>query len=537
MRRYPTWLNTAVFYEIYPQTFADSNADGIGDIPGIIGKLDYLQSLGVNAVWLNPCFESPFRDAGYDVTDFYKVAPRYGTNADLERLFAEAKKRGIRVILDLVAGHVSLENAWFRESCKPDKNKHSDWFIWTDNPWQWDVPGFHVVHGYADRNGNFLTNFFWSQPALNYGFARTDPREPWRQGVDEPGPRAVRAELRSIMDFWLKAGCSGFRVDMAGSLVKDDPGQEATSAIWREIRAWLDESYPEAVLVSEWSNPAVAMAKAGFHMDFLLHFGNPAYSSLFRRASYSGEGADPYGISYFDRSGAGNLRLFFDYFLKQEEATRGFGIIALPSGNHDMGNRLGDGREAEDLALCYLLMLTLPTVPFIYYGDEIGMRSQGLPSKEGGYGRTGCRAPMQWDLSPKGGFSEADPESFYLPLEPERGNRAVSAQEGMSASPLNQLRALVALRRKDAALSAQAEFRLLHAKPGNPLLVYERAMDGERLVVAINPSDRAVSANLAEELPGGGEAPLLYLSGAGSFRAGRVELGPVSGFIAKAQGA
>src|SRR5512137_2970744 len=130
---YPGWLEDAIFYEIYPQSFNDSNGDGIGDIPGILRKLDYLESLGVNALWLNPCFESPFQDAGYDVSDYYRVAPRYGTNEDLVMLFRQASKLGIRVLLDLVPGHTSVEHPWFKKSCRQERNQFSDYYVWTDS--------------------------------------------------------------------------------------------------------------------------------------------------------------------------------------------------------------------------------------------------------------------------------------------------------------------------------------------------------------------------------------------------------------------
>src|ERR1700733_7523249 len=138
-RLVPSWLSSAIFYEIYPQSFCDSNGDGIGDLPGVIEKLDYIQSLGCTAIWLNPCFVSPHGDAGYDVADFYKVGKRYGNNADLKRLFVEAHRRGMKVCLDLVAGHTSTDHPWFKESAKAKKNKYSNWYIWTDNGWK--APG------------------------------------------------------------------------------------------------------------------------------------------------------------------------------------------------------------------------------------------------------------------------------------------------------------------------------------------------------------------------------------------------------------
>jgi maltose alpha-D-glucosyltransferase/alpha-amylase len=260
----PEWLEQAIIYEIYPQSFYDTNGDGIGDLPGVIEKLDYVKSLGANTIWLNPCFESPFSDAGYDISDFYKVAPRYGTNEDLRRLFDEARKRGIRVLLDLVAGHTSIECEWFKQSARHERNEYSDWYIWSNNIWTRMPPGSRqqFIAGTTERSGGYLPNFFPFQPALNYGFANPDPDLPWQQPVDAPGPRAVRAELKKIMKFWLDMGASGYRVDMAASLVKEDPGSRATIELWREIRGWLDREYPEAVLISEWGRPAL-MARSG----------------------------------------------------------------------------------------------------------------------------------------------------------------------------------------------------------------------------------------------------------------------------------
>lgn len=257
------WLDTAVFYQIYPQSFRDSNADGIGDIPGITEKLDYIKELGCNAIWVNPCFESPFGDAGYDISDFYSVAPRYGTNADLKRLFDEAHGKGIRVLLDLVAGHTSSEHPWFKESMKAYRNEYTDRYVWTNSIWV--KPGMNCILGISERNGVCAVNFFSHQPALNYGFYKPD--KPWQQSTDDEGPRATLAELMKIMRFWLDMGCDGFRVDMASSLIKNDEDGKGNMALWRKVRTFLDEKYPEAVLVSEWMDPEKAIG-GGFHMDF-----------------------------------------------------------------------------------------------------------------------------------------------------------------------------------------------------------------------------------------------------------------------------
>ena len=173
----PQWLDQATFYEIYPQSFADSNADGIGDIPGIIEHLDYLLQLGCNAIWLNPLYESPFRDAGYDISDYKKVAARYGTNDDLAALFAAAHARGMHVLLDLVPGHTSNEHPWFRQSATDSPNLYDDRYIWTGN-WIEGGDGLPFIGGEEARDGAYIVNFFAFQPALNYGFAH--PRKGWQ---------------------------------------------------------------------------------------------------------------------------------------------------------------------------------------------------------------------------------------------------------------------------------------------------------------------------------------------------------------------
>ncbi len=186
----PTWLSSAILYQIYPQSFLDTNGDGIGDLEGIIRKLDYIADLGCTAIWLNPVFDSPFEDAGYDVRDFYKIAPRYGNNTTFVRLCREAHKRGLRVLLDLVAGHTSWEHPWFRESCRAEKNDFSGRYIWIDNVWKPSPAGVNTVQGISERDGRYVTNFFVCQPALNYGFYKTD--EPWQIPMNHPDALATR---------------------------------------------------------------------------------------------------------------------------------------------------------------------------------------------------------------------------------------------------------------------------------------------------------------------------------------------------------
>lgn len=408
----PAWLKDAVFYEIYPQTFYDTNGDGIGDIAGIIEKLDYIKELGCNALWINPCFDSPFKDAGYDVRDYKKVAPRYGTNEDLIKLFRISHEMGIHVLLDLVPGHTSEEHEWFKASCQASENEYSGRYIWTDS-WFKGIEGHPYIGGEAERDGTYMLNFFKCQPALNYGWRHK--RESWQTKMDDPDALATREALKDIMRFWLDNGCDGFRVDMADSLVKDDDeNKSGTCEVWQEIREMLDEQYPEAALVSEWSNPWQAINGAGFHMDFYLDHWHNGYNTLFR--DYECNEVDN---SYFKSDAEGDINRFLDDYLPKYEATRDKGYISFMTCNHDTPRPRYNLTE-EELKLAYSFIFTMPGVPFLYYGDEIGLNYiPGLPSKEGGYTRTGSRTPMQWTGGKNAGFSDADADKLYLPIQGE----------------------------------------------------------------------------------------------------------------------
>ena len=328
-----TWLSDAVFYEIYPQSFYDSNGDGIGDLNGIREKLDYIKSLGCNALWINPCYDSPFKDAGYDVRDYRKVAPRYGTNEDLIRLFDAAHEKGIRVLLDLVPGHTSEEHPWFLESRKAERNEYSDRYIWTDF-WIHGAQGMPYISGESERSGAYILNFFKCQPALNYGFLRQT--ESWQLPANHPAAIATREALKDIMRFWLSRGCDGFRVDMADSLVKnDDADKSATSAVWRDIRRMLDLEFPEAVLVSEWGRPHQSL-RAGFDADFYLDWRGNGYCTLLR--DY--ENHPDADHSYFKKDAGGSINRFLDDYLRLLDGAKGQGYVSLITGN---STRSGSG--------------------------------------------------------------------------------------------------------------------------------------------------------------------------------------------------
>jgi maltose alpha-D-glucosyltransferase/alpha-amylase len=479
----PNWLKDAVFYEIYPQTFKDTNGDGIGDICGITEKLDYVKELGCNALWINPCYDSPFKDAGYDVRDYKKVAPRYGTNEDLYRLFEVAHEKGIHVLLDLVPGHTSEEHAWFTESKKAQDNEYTNRYVWTHH-WIQGIAGHPYIGGEADRNGCYMLNFFKCQPALNYGFLNRT--EDWQLPPDHPDCIATREAMKDVMRFWLDHGCDGFRVDMADSLVKDDDeNKSATGAVWQNIRAMLDAEYPEAALVSEWSNPKQAL-KYGFHADFYLdHHGN-GYNTLLR--DYETEGGDH---SFLKKDGNGDIMRFLGDYLPKYDATRDYGYISFITCNHDTP-RPRRTLDMSELKIAYAMFLTLPGVPFIYYGDEIGMRYLDIPTKEGGYTRTGTRTPMQWNHDKNYGFSSADADKLYLPQDSADDAPTVDDQLGDKDSLLNTVKELTALRHKYEDLQADGEFEVIYADPESFPFVYKRG----RLMVAINPSDKKAYVKL-----------------------------------------
>jgi maltose alpha-D-glucosyltransferase/alpha-amylase len=509
----PQWLDDAVFYEIYPQSFFDTNGDGIGDIKGIIQKLEYIKGLGCNAIWIHPCFDSPFRDAGYDVRDYKKVAPRYGTNDDLKRLFAEAHTKELRVLLDLVPGHTSEEHEWFQQSKQPVRNPYWDRYIWTDAWGTW-ASGLKTILGEADRNASYIVNFFKSQPALNFGFFKPDQK--WQFPMDHPACIANREAMKDIMRFWLDAGCDGFRVDMASSLVKfDDPENTGTAAIWRNVRAMFDADYPEAALVSEWSHPRRAL-KAGFHADFMLAFtDNSGYQSLFRDyvmdSDYNAGDTDN---SFFKKDGKGDIRRFLDEYLPHYEATVKDGYISLVTGNHDIP-RLALTLSPRELAIVYAFIFTMPGVPFLYYGDEIGMRYLKLLSKEGGYHRTGARTPMQWSNSAASGknlgFSTAPAGKLYLPVDPSPDAPTVEAQEKDPASLLNTVKALIALRHAEPDLHAQPNLEILYAEKGKLPFIYRRGS----LVIALNPGEKAAQAPVpvSAAIPGAAAGTPVYALG------------------------
>lgn len=500
----PSWAKNAVFYQIYPQTFYDSNGDGIGDLQGIIQKLDYVKSLGVDAIWINPFFESPFADAGYDISDYLKVAPRYGTNEDARQLFAEAHKRGLHVIFDFVASYTSIEHPWFKASAQQDTNKYTNWYIWTDNVWK-NPPAEYAadfIKGYGERNGQYMRNFYYCQPALNYGFALPDTNYKWQLAPNHPDVLNLKEEMKNVLRFWMDMGADGFRADMAGALTKDanvvgneqffNTHTNATQDFWRDIRQLLETEYPDAFMVAEWSYPIDALDNC-FHVDFFHWFNG--YNDLFQKESWRILNGFSEGHSFFDIEGKGNITDFLENYMTQYEATKEKGYICLPLGNHDNA-RLCNNRSDKDMEIIYAFGFTMPGIPFIYYGNEIGMKQlpTSWPQVEGAYRpRNGARTPMQWSDGKNLGFSNASADKLYLPVDTAKNAPNVAQEETDPNSLLNKTRKFIELRHTEPALANYAEFVPLFAQKDTYPFVYARANKEDVVLVFLNPSGKDCS--------------------------------------------
>lgn len=517
----PDWLKTAVFYDIYPSSFKDSDGNGIGDLPGIISKLDYVKSLGVDAIWMNPIYKSGWFDGGYDIIDYYQVDPRFGTNADVKRLVEEAHKRGLKVCLDLVPGHTSNQAEWFkRAATEGPEGRYADYYIFADvispkdsadikkrllsedpdnsklGPWvPTDEAKIKLKEGEKYTGNFYMKNYYPCQPALNFGYAKPDPKKPWQQPLDAPGPKALRREMKNIMAYWFDLGVDGFRVDMAESLVRNDKDKKGVMSVWKDMREWLDREYPGKVLIAEWGSPEHSLP-GGFDMDFPLIHKSPGYKQI-TRGTYKGKGVGD--DAYFQKSGKGAYDIFVKEFNDQYQKSKDYGYISLFSANHDINRLNSENRDTPDQIKTFMtFLLTMPGVPFIHYGDEIMMRNvKGLPSVEGSREeRSGTRTPMQWDNTATAGFSTAAPENLYLPVFTDNGKLTVEAQEKDPNSVLNFTRALIKLRHEHPMLANAGNWETI-SDSNNPYpWVYTRSNGDETYIIALNPGAKGVTYTL-----------------------------------------
>lgn len=593
----PEWLNSAVIYQVYPSSFADSDGNGIGDIPGVISKLDYIASLGVDVIWFNPLFSSGWIDGGYDILDYYKVDPRFGTNSDLVRLINEAHARNIKVFLDLVPGHTSMDHPWFRQSMEGKDMQYSDYFIWADdisdkakkdlekmmkekNPMQ-STKGKWMSSS-APRARYYYKNFYACQPALNFGYANPNPKHPWEQSVDAPGPKAVKRELVNIISFWYDKGVDGFRVDMAGSLVKNDKGSVETKKLWQGIRRWMDEQYPEHVLMAEWNKPEVALP-AGFNIDMSLNGTRSKVRRMYFDRKHQAEGGcyfslngckpsvrDLYGKDYSEKEIKESnpeeiLDEYYAFMTKSLEIAAQNGFFATITGNHDhLRFNTGPRNTPEQLKVSMAWVMTMP-LPILYYGDEIGLKSLvDLPNREGANHdskeRAGGRTPMQWNGSKNAGFSTCDEKDLYLPVCPEwtpcysfpdylswkqdgckkptaKGAITVESQEGDPESLLSWTKSLISLRHACAPLWADAKWSPIRIQgEAYPMMYLRTAKDGRKVIVILNPTGEKKNITIPSQTESRkGELKARLSAGKVSYRftpkGDAVSMGPTSVFI------
>jgi maltose alpha-D-glucosyltransferase/alpha-amylase len=488
------WYHSAVFYELSIRSFCDSDGNGVGDIAGLTSKLDYLQWLGVDCLWLLPFFASPLRDGGYDVSDYEAVHSEVATMDDVKTLIAEAHSRGLRLIADLVVNHTSSDHPWFQEARRPGSPKR-DWYVWSDTPDRW--PDARVI--FIDTEDS---NWAWDDVAGAYYWHRFYSHQP---DLNFDNPDVVAAVI-DIVRFWLRLGFDGLRLDAIPYLVERDgtncDNLPETHDVIRKIRAVVDAEFPDAVLVAEANQIATDVVEYfgdGDECHMCYHFPvmPPLYMSLRLGntdklvAALDNTPDIPEGTQWavFLRN---HDELTLEMVTPEEREWMWQEYAPEPRMRSNLGIRRrlaplldGDRRRIE---LLNGLLLSLPGSPFLYYGDEIGMGD-----KIELHDRDGVRTPMQWDTSPNAGFSTAPPERLHLPIIDSPGYDptvvSVAVQQGDPDSLLEWTRRALATRARHPAFG-EGGFRRL--EPNNAaLIVYERATESETIVVAANFSQAA----------------------------------------------
>jgi alpha-glucosidase len=506
------WWREGVLYQIYPRSFQDSDGDGIGDLRGILRRLDHLNgrpdSLGIDGIWLSPFYPSPMADFGYDISDYCDVDPRFGTLDDFDELVAAAHERGIRVIVDLVPNHTSDRHPWFVESRSDRTSPKRDWYVWAD-----PAPG-------GGPPNNWRSVFWRRQPEA----WTLDPRTrqyylhsflPEQPDLNWWNPE-VRAAFDEILRFWLDRGVDGFRIDVAHRMARDpdlrDNPAWALAPAEQRIH-WTDDDAPGD---EDW--PEVHEILRGFRRTLDAYDARMAIGEVFI--------LDPGRLVRYYGADADELHLAFNFsFLRAPWSSGAFRAEVetferlLPAGawpdytlsNHDNpravsryapGGDLGTGRRRARLAA--LMLLTLRGTPFLYYGEEIGMADGPIPPERvvDVAGRDPERTPMQWDGSPSAGFTSSDRP--WLPVAPETATVNVAAQLDDPASMLAFTRDLIRRRRASPALR-RGDLRIVPGMPDD-VFTWVREADGERWLVALNFGEAAVSIDppAAEGVAGSG---------------------------------
>lgn len=509
------WWKRALFYEIYPRSYGDTNNDGVGDLSGITQHLDHLQALGVDAIWITPCFPSPQVDFGYDVSDYRDIDPQYGTLADMDRLIAEGEKRGIKIILDLVVNHSSDKHKWFKESRKSRDNPYRDYYVWRDGrapgqpPNNWislfGGPGWT----YDKTTDQWYHHYFYpEQPDLNW----QNPK--------------VEEEMFDVARYWYKRGAYGFRLDAVDTLfevgdLRDNPNDPGTNAYGdpnqrhlydsklpevhtalQKLRKVTDEYHGRVLVGETWTHKAEELAEYYGPQNNEVHM--PMY----------------FNMTTINKLSAPDFRERIKII--DSNPVGGWPVFVLS--NHDIRrhiHRYGDGKSDEKIArLMAALYLTLRGTPVMYYGEEIGMENNdpkrledvkdvigklGWPKEKG---RDGERTPMQWDSSANAGFNRgAEP---WLPVHENYKTTNVSAQNGDPKSMLNWYRSLIRLRRTEPAFYEGAYQPLLEDSAS--VLAYKRKAKSGAAIVLLNMSGEVQKISLPASAAGKGPGRTLLAS-------------------------
>jgi alpha-glucosidase len=523
------WWQHAVFYEIYPRSFADSNNDGIGDLNGITAKLDYLKDLGIDAIWISPCFPSPQVDFGYDVSDYDNIDPMYGTLADFDKLASEAKKRGIHIILDFVVNHSSDQHKWFLDSKSSRTAVHRDWYIWRDgkgdqppNNWTSEFGGSAWTLD-PTTNQYYYHYFYAAQPDLN-----------WRNP-------AVKDAMFDVTRFWYKRGVSGFRLDAVDTLyedpdLKDNPGAEGKNAFGDPNQQRIYNTK-----LPELHDALRGLRKIADEYNAVL-IGETWTHDIAELNRYYGEGNNEIQLP-MDFLFTKVDKLSADEFRKQIAAVNSAsGWPTFVISNHDIVRsyeRYGDGVHNDQIAkLMAGLYLTLRGTPILYYGEEIGMkttpptRKEEVQDPEGrtGWpkekGRDGERTPMQWDESKNAGFSDAKP---WLPVPPSSKTHNVADELKDTDSILSFYKSVLNLRHTNKAL-LDGSYVPLNENDKN-VLTYLRVYKDETVLVALNMTGVVRTANVQLNKNGFKSATKLAGTGKSAAKGDVVELEPFGVFI------
>jgi maltose alpha-D-glucosyltransferase / alpha-amylase len=494
------WYKDAIIYQVHVRTFYDSNKDGIGDFQGLEEKLDYLEELGVSAIWLMPFFPSPLRDDGYDIADYTTVHSSYGTLEDFRKLLGSAHDRGIRVIIEMVLNHTSDQHPWFQESRSSRDNPRRDWYVWSDSDTRY--MGTRIIFLDTEKS-----NWAWDPISKSYYWHRFFSHQP-DLNYDNP---AVREEMWNVMKFWLEMGVDAFRLDAVPYLVEREgtncENLPETHEILKDLRRKIDEHFPGRMLLAEANQwPADLRPYFGDGDEFHMAFHFPLMPRMFM------------GLKLEDRKPMTEIlqqtpeippSCQWSLFLRNhdeltlemvtdEERDYMYDVYAQ---DKTMRLNLGIRRRLAPLLkndrrrieLMNGMLMSLPGTPIIYYGDEIGM---GDNINLGD--RNGVRTPMQWSGEWNGGFSAADPEHLYAPLiqDPVYGFPAVNVlrQKASEHSLLNWMHSVIAIRRSTGVFG-RGSMEFLY--PANHrILAYFRRLGKETVLVVNNLSNSAQAVEL-----------------------------------------